>query len=252
MDQEIVKEIKKGRLPVHIAVIMDGNGRWALDRGMPRSFGHKKGVESVREITTVCREIGIKILTLYSFSTENWRRPEKEVNYLMRILAFSLKKERSLFLKKGIRLNALGRIEELPVFVQKELLKTMDVTKKNSKMVLNLALNYGSRKEIADAVKKILKDILAVKKDLSVDAALNSIDEDIFAGYLYTGGLPDPDLLIRTGGEKRISNFLLWQSAYTELYFTDVYWPVFKREELYEALLDYQKRKRRYGGIKEI
>ncbi|MEI6846069.1 MAG: polyprenyl diphosphate synthase, partial [Candidatus Firestonebacteria bacterium] len=192
------------------------------------------------------------VLTLYAFSTENWRRPEKEVSFLMRLLKTYLILQRAKLMRNNIRLNVIGRINELPDFVQKELKKTLKMTEKNNSMTLNLALNYGGRIEIIDAVRKLLKDVLAAKKDMNPEVAINSIDEDVFANYLYTAGLPDPDLLVRTSGELRLSNFLLWQVAYSEIYITDILWPDFKEEDLYMAVLSYQQRERRFGGVKSI
>jgi len=250
--QDLLKSINKNKLPGHIAIIMDGNGRWAAKKGLPRTAGHKKGMDTVDMTVTACKNLGIKVLTLYAFSTENWRRPEKEVNFLMRLLKTYLIIQRRKLIKNDIRLNVIGRISELPGFVQSELQKTLKITAKNKSMVLNLALNYGGRIEIIDAVRNILKDVTASGKELKPEIAINSIDEDTFSNYLYTAGLPDPDLLIRTSGEMRLSNFLLWQIAYSEIYITDILWPDFKEEDLHMAVLNYQQRERRFGGVKSV
>jgi undecaprenyl diphosphate synthase len=230
-------KIDISKLPRHIAVIMDGNGRWAKKRKLPRVFGHRAGIKSVREIVETCTELKIEVLTLYAFSTENWSRPANEVNALMMLLKLYLKKEYSNMMRNNIRLNAIGNILELPEAPKKELLSMIDKTRNNSGLVLNLALNYGGRQEIISAVNKIIKE------------KLGKVNENTFKDYLYTKDLPDPDLLIRTSGEMRISNFLLWQSAYTEFYITDVLWPDFRAKKLYEAINEYQNRERRYGGI---
>ncbi|MFH1074585.1 MAG: isoprenyl transferase [Candidatus Firestonebacteria bacterium] len=250
--RDVLESIDKNKLPRHIAIIMDGNGRWAAKKGLPRTTGHKKGMDTVDMAVTACKNLGIKVLTLYAFSTENWRRPEKEVSFLMRLLKTYLILQRAKLMKNSIRLNVIGRLNELPGFVQKELEKTLKVTKNNTAMILNLALNYGGRGEIIDAVRRILKDILKAKKDVNPDAAVNLIDEDTFSNYLYTAGLPDPDLLIRTSGELRLSNFLLWQIAYSEIYVTDILWPDFNVEDLHRAVLNYQQRERRFGGVKSL
>jgi len=225
-------------IPKHIAIIMDGNGRWAKEKGRLRVFGHENGTKSVRTTVECCAELGIKNLTLYAFSTENWNRPELEVKTLMQLLISSLKKEMSTMQKNSIRLNAIGNLEHLPTRVRKELLHVIDETKNNSQMTLTLALSYGSRDELVNATKQICEK---VKNNI---ISVESIDEPLINQHLYTQNLPDVDLLIRTSGEKRISNFLLWQIAYAELYFTDVYWPDFTNENLYEAIINYQKRER--------
>jgi undecaprenyl diphosphate synthase len=249
MKKNILEKIDKNRLPKHIAIIMDGNGRWAKNKGFPRIEGHREGMKVVKEIVTECRNLGIKVLTLYAFSTENWKRPEREVNFLMRLLKYYLRREKNNLMKNDIQLRVSGRINELPKLVQKEINSACKETENNKSMILNLALNYGGRVEIVDAVRKLLKDLTSVKTELNTTNLINSIDEELFSSYIYTAGLPDPDLLIRTSGEIRISNFLLWQIAYTELWFTDVLWPDFRKEHLYLAIIDYQKRKRRFGGI---
>jgi len=232
-------------LPKHIAIIMDGNGRWAKEKGQLRIFGHENGTKSVRTTVESCAELGIKNLTLYAFSTENWNRPKLEVKTLMQLLISSLKKEMSTMQKNSIRLNAIGNLEHLPTRVRKELLHVIDETKNNTQMTLTLALSYGSRDELVNATKQICEK---VKNNI---ISVESIDEPLINQHLYTQNLPDVDLLIRTSGEKRISNFLLWQIAYAELYFIDVYWPDFTNENLYEAIINYQKRERRFGKTSE-
>jgi undecaprenyl diphosphate synthase len=224
-------------LPRHIAIIMDGNGRWAKKRHLPRIFGHRAAMKTVREIVESCSNLGVKVLTLYAFSTENWVRPESEIRGLMTILRAYLKSELRAMLKNDVRLSVIGDISKLPNAARSELLETIEKTKHNSGLVLNLALNYGGRQEILRAVKK------------AAEKGLSDIDENTFAGLLDTAGLPDPDLIIRTSGEMRISNFLLWQMAYSEFYVTPVLWPDFRTRHLNAAILDYQKRDRRFGGI---
>lgn len=236
---------KNGHLPEHIAVIMDGNGRWARQRRLARIRGHEAGTESVREITRECAKKHLKQLTLYAFSQENWKRPQREVNLLMKLLKDYLIKERKELEENNIRLTAIGRLEELPEDVQRELAITMEQSKNHSGMVLCLALNYGGRSEIVDATKKIAKDIKS--GELEVD----KITEDTFKQYLYTHDMSDPDLLIRTGGEMRVSNFLLWEISYTELWVTQTYWPEFRKQHLEEAIQEYANRERRFGGLKE-
>lgn len=252
MSEETLKNIDLENMPKHIAIIMDGNGRWAKNKGFPRTIGHKRGMSAVKNIVTASSELGIGILTLYAFSAENWKRSENEVSFLMRLLKQYLKKEKKDLMKNNIKLNVFGRINELPGFVRKELKDVCNATSHNSGMLLNLALNYGGRIEIVDAIKKIVKEVLSVKKDLNVKYLINTIDESLISKHLYTAGLPDPDLLIRTSGELRISNFLLWQIAYTELWITDVLWPDFNKNHLFSAIVDYQKRERRFGGVKNI
>ena len=238
-------QIDKNKLPKHIAIIMDGNGRWAKKRGFTRVFGHRNGVKSVKDIVEVGVELGIDALTLYTFSTENWKRPKKEVDILMGILVSSLKKELNTFLENGVKLQSIGNIEKLPKNAKTELLEVMDKTKNNRGLTLTLALNYGSREEIIIAVKNISKKI--VNNELNIE----EIDEKIINSHLYTVTLPVVDFLIRTSGERRVSNFLLWQIAYAELYFTDVLWPDFRKKDFYEAILDYQSRERRFGKTSE-
>ena len=235
----------KKKLPNHIAIIMDGNGRWARQRGFMRVRGHEEGVNSVREITTECARKHIGQLTLYAFSNENWKRSKTEVNFLMRMLKKFLIAERKTIKDNDIILKTIGRTEALPDNVKKELSISIKESKNNKGMILCLALNYGGRTEIIDATKKLAAD---VKKGVR---KLKDIDDDVFKEYLYTADMSDPDLLIRTGGEMRVSNFLLWEVSYTELWFTSVYWPEFKKKHLEEALKDYAKRERRFGGLIE-
>ena len=237
--------VKKKRLPNHIAIIMDGNGRWAKRRGFLRVKGHEEGVNSVREITTECAKKHIGQLTLYAFSNENWKRSKTEVNFLMRMLKKFLIAERPTIRDNDIILKTIGRIEALPEDVQKELFISMEESKNNTGMILCLALNYGGRTEIVDAANGLARD---VKKGV---VKLKDIDDDVFKSYMYTSDMTDPDLLIRTGGEMRVSNFLLWEVSYAELWFTSVYWPEFRKKHLEEALGDYAKRERRYGGLIE-
>jgi len=241
----LIDTINKDNLPKHLAIIMDGNGRWAKQKGFLRAFGHENGTKSVRLTVEACAKLGIANLTLYAFSTENWNRPKLEVDTLMKLLISSLKKELKTLQDNNISLNTIGNIEMLPQSAQKELLDVVEKTKGNSRMVLTLALSYGSREEIINAVKKISDKVK--NNIISIDA----IDESIINQHLYTQNLPDVDLLIRTSGEHRISNFLLWQIAYAELYFTEVLWPDFKEEDLYEAIISYQKRERRFGKTSE-
>lgn len=239
------EHIDHSRLPKHIAIIMDGNGRWAKQKGRLRVFGHENGTKSVRQITESCAELGISYLTLYAFSTENWNRPKIEVQTLMKLLISSLKKEINTLQDNNIKLNAIGDLEQLPKSVRKELLEVIDKTSNNTRMTLTLALSYGSRSEIINAVKEIS---IKVKNNL---ISPEKIDESIFNKHIYTQNLPDVDLLIRTSGEQRISNFLLWQIAYAELYFTKVLWPDFTKEHLYEAIVVFQNRERRFGKTSE-
>jgi undecaprenyl diphosphate synthase len=239
------KNIDLDNLPKHIAIIMDGNGRWAKEKGLLRVLGHESGTKSVRTTVEACVDLGVENLTLYAFSTENWNRPKIEVKTLMELLIFSLKKEMQTMQENSVRLNAIGNIKHLPRNVQKELLQVIEVTKKNTAMTLTLALSYGSRDEIVNATRQICDK---VKNNI---ISIENIDDALINQHLYTQNLPDVDLLIRTSGEKRISNFLLWQIAYAELYFTDVYWPDFTNENLYEAIINYQNRERRFGKTSE-
>lgn len=239
------EKINLESLPKHIAIIMDGNGRWAKQKGFLRAFGHEEGTKSVRDIVEGSAELGVENLTLYAFSTENWNRPKYEVDTLMRLLVSSLKKEIKTLVKNDIKLNAIGNLDTLPKKAQKELSEVMEKTKDNSRMILTLALSYGSREELIHAVKDISEKVK--NEELSLDA----IDESIINQHLYTQNLPDVDLLIRTSGEQRLSNFLLWQIAYAELYFSTILWPDFRREDLYEAIYNYQTRERRFGKTSE-
>ncbi len=239
------QNINKDNLPNHLAIIMDGNGRWAKQKGFLRAFGHENGTKSVRLVVETCAKLGIKNLTLYAFSTENWNRPKLEVETLMRLLISSLKNELKTLTENNIRLLSIGNLELLPKSAKKELEDVIEKTKNNTHMTLTLALSYGSREEILQAVRNISDK---VKNNI---ISINDIDESIINQHLYTRNLPDVDLLIRTSGEHRISNFMLWQIAYAELYFTDVLWPDFKEEDLYEAIISYQKRERRFGKTSE-
>jgi len=234
-------QIIPSRLPNHLAVIMDGNGRWAKLKGLFRTAGHEKGANAVKEVVEGCGDLGIKFVTLYAFSTENWNRPKMEVKTLMNLLVSSLKKEINTLQKNKIKLHAIGNIESLPPKVHNELQEVMEKTKENDKMVLTLALSYGSREEITHIIKEISGK---VKNNI---ISIENIDETVINEHLYTRNLPDVDLLIRTSGEQRISNFLLWQIAYAELYFTEVLWPDFNKEHLFEAIINYQNRERRFG-----
>jgi len=238
-------KIDVDKLPQHIAIIMDGNGRWAQKHSIDRILGHRKGVETVRIIVRTCREIGIKYLTLFAFSTENWERPKREVKALMRLLNLYLDKELNELKKQGIRLKIIGNLSRLDSALKTKLMHAMESSAGNDQMVLNIALSYGGQDEIIHAVQKIAQD---VEKGL---VKIDEINKELFARYLETAGIPDPDLLIRTSGEYRISNFLLWQTAYTELYFTKVLWPEFTKDELLKAIASYQKRERRFGLISE-
>ncbi|NVM24400.1 MAG: isoprenyl transferase [Desulfobacterales bacterium] len=240
-----MEQLNPHKLPRHVAVIMDGNGRWAKKKGLDRIAGHRKGVESVRDVVRTSRELGIKWLTLYAFSEENWKRPKYEVKALMNLLNRYLKAELNEMLDNGIRLACIGQTEKLPPDVQRTLWQIIEKTAHNKEMTLTLALSYGGRQEIVEAAKNMLRDI--EKNRLNV----KQITEERLSKYLYTSDIPDPDLLIRTSGEYRISNFLLWQIAYTEIYITPTLWPDFHKERYLEALLDYQKRERRFGSTGE-
>ncbi len=241
----LLDQIDNKKLPNHLAIIMDGNGRWAKQKGLLRTIGHENGTRSVREVVEACAEINIPFLTLYAFSTENWNRPKMEVELLMKLLVSSLKKEIKTLQDNNIRLNAIGNLEALPKKVCRELNDVIESTKNNAQMTLTLALSYGSREEIIKTVKEIS---LKVKNNL---ISRDDIDESVINNHLYTQDLPDVDLLIRTSGEQRISNFLLWQLAYAELYFTDTLWPDYTRTHLFEAILNYQNRERRFGKTSE-
>jgi undecaprenyl diphosphate synthase len=239
-DSQLQRRLKEsGEIPQHIAIIMDGNGRWAKRRGLPRLAGHREGIRSVRDLVSACGELGVKVLTLYTFSRENWKRPRREVAALMGLLLRTIEREVDDLIAKNVQLRAIGRLEDLPQVSREAFHRAMQRTAANTGLVLNLALSYGGRQEILDAIAAYAKHPVL------------PLTEQAFESYLYTAGLPDPDLLIRTSGELRISNFLLWQLAYTELYVTDVLWPDFRRRELYSAIESYQKRERRYGRLKE-
>jgi len=240
-EKELLAMIDQARVPAHIAIIMDGNGRWAARRGLPRLLGHKKGMEIVKDIITVSSNLGVKALTLYAFSLENWRRPPKEVEALMSLLALYLQKEIRMMMEKGIKFRTIGRIDDLPKEARSWVDKAKASTAGNNGMVLNLALSYGGRGEMMEAAKRFAADAMSGK------VSPESVDEAAFSGYMDTAGLPELDLLIRTSGEVRVSNFMLWQMAYAELYFTDALWPDFRARDLYEAILDYQGRQRRFG-----
>lgn len=240
-----IHEIDKNRVPEHIAIIMDGNGRWAKKKGFIRVFGHENGAQTVHNITEYAVNVGVKYLTLYAFSTENWNRPKREINALMKILVSWLKKEIDTLMKNNVRLNAIGNLASLPDNCAKELAYVMDKTSGNDKMTLTLALSYSSKTEIIEAVKSIARDV----KNNIIEP--DDVDDELISSHLYTSGMPDPELLIRTSGEQRISNYLLWQIAYSELYFTNKLWPEFGEEDFYEAIIDYQQRERRFGKISE-
>ncbi len=237
------QEIGIQRIPRHVAIIMDGNGRWAKLHEKPRIFGHQRGVERAKEASEFALEVGIEVLSLYAFSTENWARPQEEVEFLMSLLEDYLNRELPNMLEKGIRLNPIGRIQELPPSTREKVLETARATRKNHRLILNLALNYGGHAELVDAFRALAQRVA------SGEISPQQIDERLVEENLYTRGQPPPDLLIRTSGEQRISNFLLWQMAYTEFYFTPTLWPDFDKPEFLKALLEYQKRERRFGGI---
>ena len=239
------EQVLNAPLPQHIAIILDGNGRWAKKRGLPRTAGHQEGAMNVREITKLCANIGIKALTVYAFSTENWKRPDEEVKFLMKLPIKFFNELAPELVENNIRLKVIGNVEELPIDLQQKVLEISELTKNNTKMTLTIALNYGSQDEIKQAVQAIATEVK--NGQLNVE----DINEDVIDQHLMTSDLPPLDLMIRTSGELRISNYLLWQLAYEELYFTSIAWPDFKEEQLYEALLDYQKRNRRFGALNE-
>lgn len=245
MQELLINKIDKDKTPQHVAIIMDGNGRWAKKKGMVRTFGHQNAIKAVRSAIEACDDLNIPFLTLYAFSSENWSRPTTEVNFLMNLLVKSLKKEIKALNENNIKLVTIGETHNLPKKVYGELSKVIEATENNTKATLILALSYGSKDEILSAVKNIAKDIN--KGDLDAE----KIDSDVFKSYLYTADYPDVDLMIRTSGETRISNFMLWQIAYAELYFTDVLWPDFGKEDFYKAIINYQKRERRFGKTGE-
>ena len=238
-EEELARQIDFDRLPRHLAVIMDGNGRWAAQRHLPRVEGHRAGIESVREVVEGSARLGIRVLTLYAFSVENWKRPVSEVSTLMMLLKRYLRLELNTLLRNNIRFRVIGRAQDLAPDIRSELSLAEEKTATNTGMLFNIALNYGGRAEIVEAVKRLIE----------AGVPAGEIDEQRFAGFLYTAGQPDPDLLVRTSGEMRVSNFLLWQIAYSEIWVTDTLWPDFRKRHLLEAILAYQKRERRYGGI---
>jgi undecaprenyl diphosphate synthase len=243
-DWQLARAIDPKRLPAHVAIIMDGNGRWANRRHLPRVAGHKAGVGPVRSTVETCARLGIEVLTLYAFSVDNWKRPRSEVDTLWRLLHYYLRKELADLQKNGIRLQAIGRVDALPAHVRRELEAVVQATARNRRLLVNLAVNYGGRAEIVDAINAIVDRARAEGRLAALE-----VDERAISRHLYTSSLPDPDLLIRTSGEMRVSNFLLWQIAYAELYVTDTLWPDFTRADLLQAILEYQKRDRRYGGL---
>lgn len=244
-DKKIQEDLQNsGSVPDHIAIIMDGNGRWAQKKGNIRLHGHRAGVESVRDVTESCAQLGVKYLTLYAFSTENWNRPSSEINGLMKLLVQALRNEADRLNKNDIKLITIGQIERLPSKCQRQLQEVKDLTKDNTRMQLCLALSYSGRWDITEAVKHIAQDVK------SGDLEPEKIDDQLISSYLSTAAIPDPDLIIRTSGEYRISNFLLWQLAYSELYITETYWPDFRRDELYDGIISFQKRDRRYGKVR--
>jgi undecaprenyl diphosphate synthase len=242
-EEELLRKIDFSNLPQHIAIIMDGNGRWAKQRGLKRVVGHKEGVKAVREVTETSARLGIKVLTLYAFSNENWKRPQYEINTLMKLLREYLHKELPTLMKNNIALHPIGRIYRLPKSVVKDLEHVKEQTKNNTGLILNLALSYGARTEITDAFHKLYQAL--TEKKLKIE----EVNEEIIDTFLYTKGQPHPDLLIRTSGEMRISNFLLWQIAYSEIWVTSAFWPDFSKKDLLTAIIDFQKRERRYGGL---
>ncbi|MCI0656464.1 MAG: isoprenyl transferase [Acidobacteria bacterium] len=245
VEERLLQAIDPGRLPRHIAIIMDGNGRWARARSLPRVAGHRAGITSVREAVESAARLGIQVLTLYAFSVENWKRPRREIDTLMDLLKEFLNRELATLQKNNIRFQVIGRFDELHLSVQRELRKAIEATAGNQGLLFNIALSYGGRTEIVDACRRMLEDCRLGK------CGWDEITEAIFERYLYTAGQPDPDLLIRTSGELRVSNFLLWQIAYAEIWVTETLWPDFRRRELLQAIVDYQKRERRYGRVVE-
>lgn len=236
-------KIDRTNIPKHIGIIMDGNGRWAKKRMLPRTFGHKAGVETIRDIVKACNDLKVEYLTLYAFSTENWKRPEEEVSGLMKLLLEYLKKETKELDNNNVRINAIGDYKKLPRAILEELNTSIEKTKNNTGVMMSLALNYGSRDDIMSAIKSIIKE----EREQGID--IESVDEDFLRAYLSTNLLPDPDFIIRPSGELRLSNFLMWESSYSEFWFSDINWPDFKKEDLYRAIIDYQNRDRRFGTI---
>jgi undecaprenyl diphosphate synthase len=245
-DKDAQERLKRaGEIPCHIAIIMDGNGRWAKERGMPRISGHSEGVERVRDTVRACAQLGVKFLTLYTFSTENWKRPKDEVSFLMRLLLKALENETDELQTNNVRIRTIGDLSSLPQEVQHELLESIEKTKNNTGLTLLLALSYSGRWDITQAIRRMVQDVRAGR------LAEQDVTDELVGNYLSTAGIPDPDLLIRTSGEFRLSNFLLWQLAYTEIYISTRFWPGFRRDELYAAIADYQKRERRFGMVSE-
>ena len=245
MKQDLLEKLDKNNVPKHVAIIMDGNGRWAKSRGEERTFGHRNAISAVRNAISACDKTGVEYLTLYTFSTENWNRPDDEVSTLMSLLAETLLKEASELFSKGIRLHVIGEIEKLPDLVKEQLLNVVELTKSNTKANLVLALSYGSQREILNAVKEIAQEVKEGK------ISIQDINENLFENHLYTKNIPPVDLLIRTSGEIRISNFLLWQIAYAELQFLDIYWPDFTEEDFFQCVINYQNKERRFGKTSE-
>jgi undecaprenyl diphosphate synthase len=242
-DDLVSHSLDINNIPEHIAIIMDGNGRWAKERNLPRTMGHKAGIETIRDIVRECSKLGVKYLTLYAFSTENWKRPVEEVNALMKLLVEYLKNEFNELNSNNVVINSIGDTSKLPLVCQKELKIAYENTKSNTGLVLNLALNYGGRDDITNAFKKMYTDIKFGR------LSENDISEETISKYLYTSGIPDPDIIIRPSGEQRLSNFLLWQSAYSEFWVSNIKWPDFKKEHLHQAISDFQRRNRRFGGV---
>ena len=242
-EEGLLRQLDIERLPAHVAIIMDGNGRWAIKRGMPRSFGHRAGVKALRQIVEASVELKLKHLTVYAFSTENWKRPREEVNVLMNLLVEYLHKEINSLCENNVKINPMGLIAELPQHARDAVAMAIDRSKNNTGLYFNIALNYGGRTELLKAVKEIGQLLLNHKLEIE------KIDEQVIANHLFTAGQPDPDLLIRPSGDYRVSNFLLWQLAYTEFWLTDTMWPDFDKKEFFKALLDFQRRERRYGGL---
>ena len=242
-EEDLLRVIDFARLPRHVAVIMDGNGRWARQRHKPRVEGHRAGIASVRDVVETSARLGLEVLTLYAFSIENWKRPKAEVSTLMGLLKRYLRMELDTLLRNNIRFQVIGREDDLPEDVREELARGVEATRQKTGLLFNIALNYGGRAELVDAVKRLTAELIAAGR------GPEAVDEATLAAHLYTAGQPDPDLLIRTSGELRVSNFLLWQIAYSEIWVTDVLWPDFRRRHLFQAIVDFQKRERRYGGI---
>jgi len=234
-------KVSRSQIPTHVAIIMDGNGRWAISRGLPRLAGHRAGTENLRRIITACTEFGVKYLTIYAFSTENWGRPREEVDGLMHILEDVIDRELAELNKEGVQLRHIGRLERLDPKLQEKVLEAIELTKYNNRLVLNVAFNYGGRDEIVCAIQRIIND----------DVKPEEVNSDLISRYMFTAGVPDPDLIIRTSGELRVSNFLIWQGAYSEWFVTSIFWPDFDREEFRKALDIFAKRDRRYGGLSQ-